>query len=117
MRKKLTVKNPFTEVLAILREEGKVATVQIEYNGSGDDGCINDTTLRDAAGVITKDSVNTDIIEQAAYDLLEDVYAGWENNEGGEGKMTLNVKTGVFEWTHGIYVTTTEIVDYKQKLK
>jgi len=50
----------------------------------------------------------TEAIEELLYDWLESNHGGWENNDGADGHMDLNVETGEVTFTHNINVTSQE---------
>ena len=64
-----------TEIIPALRASG-VANVEADYSGYGDSGAIDGVQYRDKSGV---------------YEFLP---AGFENNEGGQGTLTLDVQDG-----------------------
>jgi hypothetical protein len=94
----------------------KVSKITLEYNGSGDNGQIEDVTCFDAAGneMLIPDDNNEienfydlwsstegkavksrtgsflDLVEQLAYSTLCQTYGGWEINEGSYGTITIH---------------------------
>lgn len=88
-----------------------ITTVVVHFDGSGDSGQIEDIDVQGAAdrvalpdGPIEIASADwgalelhrtplspSDAIEQVVYDLLEQTYGGWENNEGAYGDFTFDV--------------------------
>ncbi len=75
-----------SELLQQLRHLG-IETVTAEYNGSGDDGQIE--TLEFGAVEVPRDVVTA--VEDLFYELLEQLYSGWEDNEGAFGQFIWNV--------------------------
>ena len=134
-------KKPITDALSTLG----VDTVKVTYSGSGDEGQIDDVTFYDSGSkelkvdgkvkVITHKSkfvtdkwVETEIIEeqdlsQALEDFCNDwveiEHGGYENDDGGQGEMTIEVsesefQPSTFKLVHGDnYVETT---DYEHNL-
>ena len=88
-----------------------IVSVIVTFDGYGDSGQIESIDARDAHGDValpegqielaspTYDSAEVerrtltvrDAIEQLAYDLLEETYAGWENNDGAYGEFAFEV--------------------------
>lgn len=87
------------------REKG-VVTIEAEYSGSGDEGFIDQIYAITRSGARIEDIAA--MAETALYDLLERYYAGWENNEGGYGRIVIDVNKGSYQILHNNYVTTTE---------
>lgn len=120
----------------------KIASVDITYDGCGDGGCIEtltafgadkrELTLPDKPVAIqlvssTWDTKTTsynkglvkrtvplrEAIENWCYDLLEEHFAGWENNEGSDGTITINVlnKTVVMHHDENVMQTINHKVE------
>lgn len=88
-----------------------IVSVVVIFDGYGDSGQIESIDARDAHGDValpegeielaspTFDGAAVerrtltvhDAIEQLAYDLLEELYAGWENNDGAYGEFAFDV--------------------------
>lgn len=88
-----------------------IVSVVVTFEGYGDSGQIESIDARDARGEIALPEGEIelasptyggaeverrtlpirDAIEQLAYDLLEELYAGWENNDGAYGEFALDV--------------------------
>lgn len=81
-----------------LRKAG-VARVEVDYDGSGDSGDIQETTFFDA-----KDNkMEVDFDERCndlAYGELETHHGGWEINEGSFGKVIFDVQKGKVRFEH-----------------
>lgn len=60
--------------------------VELEYNGSGDSGFLEDQFVGTNIDV-------TDMISEWCYQELENLHGGWEINEGSEGKFIFNLDT------------------------
>jgi len=70
---------------------------RVEFSGGGDDGYIEDD--------MTVDGEQEDVpkpIEELLYSMLNSNYAGWENNEGGQGSWEFNSgdKTIFFDFNY-----------------
>lgn len=76
-----------------------IETVRINYNGAGDEGWIDEITAEPDEDKLTNELEEE--IKQAAYNVLEDQHAGWEINEGSQGHLTVNVRTGRTFLHHG----------------
>ena len=74
------------ELLEQLREL-RVETVTAEYNGEGDDGQIGEPEF----GAVEIPDGLTTALQDLLYEVLDDLYSGWENNEGSRGQFIWNV--------------------------
>lgn len=81
------------EVLPALLACG-VANIEIAYSGYGDSGAIDGVQFRDAAGLrVVRDNIPAGVrekLETSAYAFLP---AGFENNDGGQGSLTIDLPT------------------------
>ena len=109
-------KAPILKALASLG----VAKVVIAYDGEGDSGQVNDitaTTDKDAEVSLDAPYLETTLheaLDDLAWDCLTAYHVGFENNEGGEGDITINVADGVITIDHNDRIvqlsnTTTEV--------
>ena len=71
-----------------------------KYSGGGDDGSIHDDVEFDGDG-----DYNESEYKNYAYKILYDEYGGWENNDGGEGTITINTIEGTWEIGHTWFET------------
>lgn len=93
-------------------QSANVASVAIEYDGEGDNGQINAIVATDAAGAridLTKirmlateiEAPQADTIDEFVnlfcWDALAVYHSGFENNDGGFGRITIDVPTGAIE--------------------
>jgi hypothetical protein len=78
--------------------------VQIDYDGSGDSGWLNEQVNSDRG---VKDL--TSDMENIGYEVLELFHGGWEINEGSNGQMTFNFEDQTFTVNH--YQNIEEEVD------
>tara|TARA_Y100001970_G_C13618238_1_gene548157 strand:- start:45 stop:413 length:369 start_codon:yes stop_codon:yes gene_type:complete len=75
-------------------KDHNIANIEVEYNGGGDDGCIDEVRFEDIDG--KKINVNmTGEVEHAWDDLLynmvsDNVEWDWINNDGGHGQMIID---------------------------
>jgi len=124
-----------TELCARLRKFG-IAIIDIDYDGSGDSGCINDVQALDATNApivlsdepvsitliesvwsqakkryveqtTTRDVKLKDAIEEWCYDILEHHFPGWEIDDGSCGTATLDIAKGAGRLRHGTRVIET----------
>ena len=102
-----------------LRELG-IHELHVRYSGSGDSGCINEVEARNQQGqpvelpstpvpytfthtsydfqtgnysteaTETKELPLSEAVEQWCYDLLEEHYPGWENDNGADGIIAID---------------------------
>lgn len=79
-----------------------------EYDGSGDSGSIETIYCEDEDGNII--SVESDVeskVEEMLYEVLSDNYIyDWYNNEGGYGRVTINLDDKT--WRVDGHIRTTE---------
>lgn len=69
--------------------------VELNYDGSGDSGWIQDQVDSEKG---SKGMTNE--LENIAYEALEMFHAGWEINEGSSGSMNFNFEDQTFSVTH-----------------
>ncbi len=69
--------------------------VELNYDGSGDSGWIDDNVNSDKGY-----KRSTPQLEDIAYEALEMFHAGWEINEGSSGSMNFNFEDQTFSVTH-----------------
>ena len=75
-------------------KDHNIANIEVEYNGGGDDGCIDEVRFEDIDG--NKININmTSEVEHAWDDLLynmlsENIEWDWINNDGGYGQMIID---------------------------
>lgn len=88
------------EIIPRLKKWG-VAKVKCEYSGYGDSGAIDHIAYLDAQG----QPVNMDLVRPASDPEIENVLyeflpSGFENNEGGQGDVTIDVAAGTVKLEH-----------------
>lgn len=69
--------------------------VELNYDGSGDSGWIDNNVNSDKGY-----KRSTPQLEDIAYEALEMFHAGWEINEGSSGSMNFNFEDQTFSVTH-----------------
>jgi hypothetical protein len=94
------------------KECGLTGSIVIEYNGSGDSGNIERVSWYDGDGAESPPSPSQDRVERAFWDLLVDMHGGWENNDGGQGEITIDFDRGIVDWTHGDNYTETSTTSH-----
>ena len=120
-----------------LRELG-VHSLRVRYSGSGDSGAIDEIEAHDRHGqpvklppipvpyafthtsynfqtntydtevTETKELPLSEAVEQWCYDLLEEHYPGWMNNEGADGTIVIDPAKREGRIDHQIYFTQSE---------
>lgn len=108
---------PATEEVVTVRTASKELyskgwkTIHIDYHGSGDEcdsitfSLANDETTVDFAKILPSElppDFKIKKLEDAIWNLLP---AGFENNEGGDGAITVDISTGAITVTHNAYHT------------
>jgi len=108
------IRNYNRSAIAAALEAQQVATVTIEFNGSGDEGQVEPAALFNVDGQpIEMPDVNVEVLidrvggeplasneslaaalESFAYDALSDLHGGWQDNEGAYGELIIDVATG-----------------------
>jgi hypothetical protein len=81
------------EVLPALRSY-RVATVEAAYSGYGDSGAIDGVQYRDVAGErVDRTTIPQPLVEQLETCIYEFLPSGFENNDGGQGTLTIDTQT------------------------
>lgn len=84
----------FKKVILPALKKAKIETVEIYFDGCGDDGSINEISAQpDALPDLTKQNV-----EEWAYKLLEGTGVDWYNNDGGFGEITIDVENKSYSY-------------------
>lgn len=81
-------------------------TLEITYDGGGDSGQINDEGETPTSVV----RINQDI-ENIGYEIIDIRYSGWENNEGGDGRIVFDFENQLVNIYHNYYVENSESED------
>ena len=116
-------------------EEAGIQLVTVHFDGAGDSGQIEsidafgvDSTsvelpegmieirspLGDGSGVQTETMPVRDAIEKLAYDFLEEVHDGWENEDGAYGEFVFDVgeRTIRLEYNERVMTTSYSVHDF-----
>lgn len=99
-----------------LKDEG-IHKIEFEFQGSGDDGAIDDITYYNKNGEdaylenIDQDTLDKiqELLEEKVYTILDHV-SDWYNNEGGYGKVSIYTDTGRYDLDNNI-----RIIDYQHE--
>lgn len=114
------------EIIEQLEDAG-VTRVVANYAGSGDEGWIEDVLLYRGEEQVEEAHYGSFNYGQGGTDLTGSVQdwvhaeldrkaGGWENNEGAQGTITLDVKAREVEVDHSINVETTEPMPWSTSL-
>ncbi|RMH32080.1 MAG: hypothetical protein D6690_14610 [Nitrospirae bacterium] len=85
-------------IRARLQELG-VTSVTAEYDGYADEGAINDIDLTPEPATPIENTFK-EILYNFFYDLLEERFDGWENNDGAFGEFTWDLQTDTIRHEH-----------------
>lgn len=110
-------------IFVVLKNAG-VKSAVVSYSGSGDSGDAESVTY-DPDGTyenITVPIADNDeppivkSLDEALIDyamhLIEDRHGGWENNDGGSGEVTFDVKKGSIHIEHHDYYTESTVSEH-----
>ena len=110
----------------------RIDTVEVTFNGYADEGQI-DGAVTDGAGgdtdlhsinveiarvepgnrIVTRQTLSvTDAIEKLVYDLLEQTYSGWENNQGAYGDFLFDVAERTIALNFNEQIETSEYTQH-----
>jgi len=79
----------------------RVANVEAAYSGYGDSGAIDGVQYRDKAGQrVERKNIPAELTERLENILYEFLPAGFENNDGGQGTLTLDTHSGRLTLKH-----------------
>lgn len=86
------------ELLAMLDASPNIKSIEVEYDGSGDEGFIEEVTCLDAAGSpVEVDKELSALVEELVDELLP---SGWGNDAGSYGACTIHVESGTMSFDH-----------------
>lgn len=90
------------EALQSIRDDDEItdSELELQYNGSGDSGFIEDTFTNG-------DSVPSPV-EDFCYSKLESNFGGWEINEGSQGRFEIDMERGSITLYHTMNVDQSE---------
>ncbi len=96
----------------IRAEHPTVVEVEVEYSGSGDEGFVNDVIYAfEGEPYDIEDPDLREEIENFTDDILDEKHGGWEINEGGEGRLDIDIKACKATLHHSYRVESTEDCD------
>jgi len=94
------------EIMNFLKQEDIFPFAEVEFNGGGDDGYIEDTLYVDAGSKPQRKVSDVPGLEDYLYDMLN-VYGGWMNDEGSFGNFMIDSRAGTitlkFTWNEYAY--------------
>ena len=97
------VRRNLPDAARALKEAG-VASVHIEYDGSGDSGQIEIVTYQDREGKALDFSGTASLSEERLMDLFFDLtqarHPGWENEDGAFGEVDWSLDADTLRHTH-----------------
>ena len=120
-------------LFAVLQAAG-IQRVTVHFDGAGDSGQIESidatapdetaaelpdgtieirTPLWDGSGVQTETMPVRDAIEKLAYDFLEEVHDGWENEDGAYGEFIFDVGERTIRLEYNERVMTTSYSEHE----
>ena len=93
-------------VMDFLKQEDIFPFAEVEFNGGGDDGYIEDALYVDAGSKPQRKVSDVPGLEDYLYDMLN-VYGGWMNDEGSFGNFMIDSRAGTitlkFTWNEYAY--------------
>ena len=86
------------KLLETLAASPTIKEITIEYDGFGDEGCINEITFADAANnpIETTEELRS-LVEEVVSECLP---GGWGDNEGAYGTCTIDAESGTMSFDH-----------------
>lgn len=98
-------------VLDALRA-ASITSVSVEYNGEGDSGQVDyivarkgDSDVDPATTTLSAGRSLHDEVDDFAWELLDVYHGGFENNDGGQGQITIDVSAGTVTLDHNDRIT------------
>ena len=101
-------KNRLRDVILPRLKQWGVTKIEANYSGYGDSGSIDRIDYLDSAG----EPMNMNLVRPASDPDMENVIyeflpSGFENNDGGQGTLTIDVSAGKVSLLHGDNETVT----------
>jgi hypothetical protein len=97
--------------------EAGIHTVQIDYDGCGDSGCIENIAYRDCHGgavdLAGKLAMTEEQLTDLFYDLTQARHPGWENNDGACGEFQWNLTEDALRHTHNDRFTDYDTTEHE----
>ena len=98
--------DPMSDRASLLKQLKNLGIEKViaQYNGEGDSGQIDEIDFGQIS--VPPDIVNA--IEGLFYDYLEQLYSGWENNEGAYGQFSWELRPDKIHLEHNTRVVSEE---------
>jgi hypothetical protein len=97
--------------------EAGIRSVQVDYDGCGDSGCIESITYRDGQGSAVDRADQLAMTEEQLtdlfYDLIQARHPGWENNDGACGEFQWNLTEDALVHTHNDRFTDYDTTEHE----
>lgn len=99
-----------------------VRSVFVTYNGSGDDGTVDESMVfmdeehEDCSDMILNRESTVNLVMDVVYNILSQQDFDWVNNEGGFGVVKLFPLTETFKIEHNTRIEDTEYSEYEGKI-
>lgn len=110
------------EKVILYLKDKNITTLVIKYEGSGDSGAIecceyynendDEFSYKEIGLTISEDNE----IQELAYPMLEDI-EDWYNNEGGYGRLSINLSDFTYDIENNIRITDIETYNHNGELK
>jgi hypothetical protein len=98
------VSNVSRGALLFQLQELGVETVTAMYDGSGDDGQIEEIQF----GAIDVPPALVGAVDDLFYELLAELYSGWQDSDGSFGEFRWNIAADSISLVHNVRVPTYE---------
>jgi hypothetical protein len=100
-----------TRILACLKEQN-VASVEVDYDGCDDSGCVDSITATKEDGTtIELEEATKEAIEEYVCETLPD---GWEIDDGSYGTISFNVATESIHFSHNTRYTESFLDEWEK---
>ena len=97
--------------------EAGIHSVQVDYDGCGDSGCIENITYRDGQGsavdLADQLAITEEQLTDLFYDLIQARHPGWENNDGACGEFQWNLTEDALVHTHNDRFTDYDTTEHE----
>ena len=100
-------------LLPKLKELG-VTYASAQYDGGGDQGCVEVVTFRNESGPLDIEDIEIDgqsleeLMHDMTYDALTIHHDGWENCEGAYGDLDWSIETDTMDLNHNQRIIESE---------
>lgn len=103
------LKTGFTQLKDRLRDDG--ISLHSSYQGGGNSGDVMDIRVERQGSEVDVREVLSEpeqaLMEELTYEVLENCYQGWENNEGAEGEIAFHLDSSIVNVDHSRFVQMT----------